>query len=356
MTNSLTSAQAATIRFPWMFSRSYDVFFFFVSFLFGLAVYQLSTASFLAQSIFFTAFVTTAFGAGPFHQGPTWFTYLDAKNREWYRSNRLKLAIFWAGPPLIMLISIAGMVLCKPLIMGIWLLWSIQHLVQQNVGILLLYHNHNQGEAIVERTLEAKSLQVSAAFFTLIMVRRLFVKMPGFNAFDGFICVVGLAAFVLMALYVVRLRVKVAAGESLNVPALCFWLLSFFSLCPMAFLGKDFPSAFLAPVTWHWFQYIGLNYRLVRNKYADERRADLPAPQPVFIFFALCIGLVVLNLSLSVWAQSVNPETATLLGTMLFGAVIGLGNVHYFLDAFIWRFREPYPRQSILPYLKTRTN
>jgi len=33
------------------------------------------------------------------------------------------------------------------------------------------------------------------------------------------------------------------------------------------------------------------------------------------------------------------------------GLLVGLANVHYFLDAFIWRFREPYQRQEVLPFL-----
>jgi hypothetical protein len=163
----------------------------------------------------------------------------------------------------------------------------------------------------------------------------------------------GLVTCVMTVMYILRLRTKMQAGEALNVPAFGFWALSVLSLCPMAFLGKDFAQAFLAPVTWHWFQYIGLNYRLVKNKYAGERKADLVAAQPIMLFFAICLLLVSVNLGLGYASKSLS---ASFIQDIVIGLLIGLVNCHYFLDAFIWRFREEYPRKSILPYLKVRTS
>jgi hypothetical protein len=37
------------------------------------------------------------------------------------------------------------------------------------------------------------------------------------------------------------------------------------------------------------------------------------------------------------------------------GAMLGLALCHFFLDAFIWRFRDQFQRQNILPYLKVRS-
>jgi hypothetical protein len=37
---------------------------------------------------------------------------------------------------------------------------------------------------------------------------------------------------------------------------------------------------------------------------------------------------------------------------LLTGFLFGVSNVHYWQDAFLWRFREEFQRQSILPYLK----
>ena len=64
------------------------------------------------------------------------------------------------------------MLFCPPLILGIWFVWSIQHLVQQNIGILLLYHNARANEVVVNRKTETLSVQVSAVLFSLLFIRR----------------------------------------------------------------------------------------------------------------------------------------------------------------------------------------
>lgn len=366
LTNSLAKDRTITIKFPWMFDRNYDLFFFFISFFIGLLSYLLASSSIAASSALLAFLIPTSFGLGPFHQGPTWMSYFDAKNREWFRSHVKKRMIFFAGPPLIMVCSIAGMFFCKWLIVAIWLLWSIQHLVQQNVGILLLYHNHNRGEAVVDRETEIRSLHIAAVFFTLMMIRRLYFGENPSMILDGIVVITGLATLFFAVIYISQLTAKIKAGAYLNMPALIFWLLSILCMLPMGLLGKNFAIAFLAPVTWHWLQYIGLNFRLVKNKYVvvPENNAALPMAKPLLLFFGICFGVTAINLFLM--SQSTIPSGSSYdlaktaahapdqLINLFLGTVIGLALCHFFLDAFIWRFREAYPRQAILPYLKSK--
>jgi hypothetical protein len=366
LTNSLAKDRAITIKFPWMFDRNYDLFFFFISFFIGLLSYLLASSSIAASSALLAFLIPTSFGLGPFHQGPTWMSYFDAQNREWFRSHVKKRMIFFAGPPLIMVCSIAGMFFCKWLIIAIWLLWSIQHLVQQNVGILLLYHNHNRGEAVVDRETEIRSLHIAAVFFTLVMIRRLYFGENPSMILDGIVIVTGLATLFFAAIYISQLTAKIKAGAYLNMPALIFWILSILCMLPMGLLGKNFAIAFLAPVTWHWLQYIGLNFRLVKNKYvvAPENNTALPMAKPLLLFFGICFGVTAINLFLM--SQSTVPSGSSYdlaktaahapdqLINLFLGTIIGLALCHFFLDAFIWRFREAYPRQAILPYLKSK--
>ena len=336
-----------------MFGREHDLFFFFFSALIGFAVFALTQSTLASTSIIFAALIPTAFGAGPFHQGPTWFMYFDQKNRAHYRSTLQKKVVFFLAPPLIVAGSVLGIIVCKPLLIAIWFIWSIQHLVQQNVGILLLYHNPRQPEAIVERKKEVLSLQIPSVLFTLLFVRRIMMNGQSNMAFDALIAIAALWSAILMVNYAVDLKRQVQEGKSINVPALSFWGLSVLSLAPMAFLGRDFSEAFVAPVTWHWFQYIGLNWRLLRKKYdGGTENANLPVSRPVVLFFATCLTLVLVNIGLSISSRA--PGLNDFNKDMLIGALIGLVNVHYFLDAFMWRFREPYQRAAILPYLISR--
>ncbi|MCA9804377.1 MAG: hypothetical protein KC777_20550, partial [Cyanobacteria bacterium HKST-UBA02] len=38
---------------------------------------------------------------------------------------------------------------------------------------------------------------------------------------------------------------------------------------------------------------------------------------------------------------------------LISGAIMGLSFVHYLQDAWLWRFRDPFIRQSVLPFLKS---
>ena len=119
----------------------------------------------------------------------------------------------------------------------------------------------------------------------------------------------------------------------------------------MAFFGKNFASGFLAPLVWHWFQYIGLNFHMVRTKYRDERLKNLPLLKPVFLFFMVGLILVIVNLMLVIGSNTL-LTTGEVSRKVILGTLLAFGFSHYFLDAFLWRFREPYQRETILPYLK----
>ena len=173
-----------TLRYPWMFGRQYDVCFFFISFLVGLLFFQLTKPFITSSNVILISLIATAFGLGPFHQGATWFAYLDSQNRAHWKEHSVKRLVFFLGPVVIFVLSLIAVFYWPGLLVMTWILWSIQHLVQQNVGILLLYHNYKAGEAIVNRQIEVASQQMSAIFFTLILFWRtlsLAVSIPMFK-------------------------------------------------------------------------------------------------------------------------------------------------------------------------------
>src|SRR5207253_2152993 len=101
----------------------------------------------------------------------------------------------------------------------IYILWTIQHLCQQNVGILLLYHNHNAREAMVNRRLELSTVYSAAIFYTLEMCQRfdlLFLSKWPFVS--NIILATLIWTIVSVALYMVSLGKQVLQGKSLNVP------------------------------------------------------------------------------------------------------------------------------------------
>lgn len=346
------SARADVLTFPWMFGRSFDLMFFFVPILIGVACFSMSQLSAVSSSAIWLFLVLDAFGAGPFHFGPTWFAYFDKKNRDHWGSERKKQLIFFAAPILL----IVGTTLTFMYVFGVVeiliTIWAIQHLVQQNIGILLLYHNQGRGEAIVDRALEMKSQRYPATLFSLLFFHRIFLlNAPGIG-WDIFFAVLAVWAFTPVVRYILEMRKQVREGATINVPALAFWILSITMMIPFAFVGKTFSEAWVIPVTVHWFQYIGLNYAMVKKKYGDDSplKQDLPKISPMVLFFATCIGLFVAAVLIMPVGTAVFKSNP-LMVKMLTGIWLGVTACHYFLDAFLWRFREAHARQSILPHL-----
>lgn len=363
--------QAATrsVRFAWMFGARTDIAFFYAPIVLGCLLLACEQTV-LARSAIWGIILLNAFGAGPFHQGATWFAFFDKNNRSEYASTVSKRLIFFAGPLAVFACTIAATMLCPAVAIIVFFIWSLQHIVSQNIGILLLYHNHGGNEAIVDRSLEIKTQAIPAVVFGLIFTyRALFesarqelmvgaphVQLTPFTSavvwlshFSPAVAVLALYAAWLMFSYLFALGRQVQEGRCLNVPALLFWLYSIAALTPLAFLGRTFEEGNLIPSTVHWFQYIVLNYALVRNKYTPPRSHALAGSKPMVLFLQVCLVAMVVVMSTSVLAvaSAANPRWQQLL----IGIVMGFGGVHYYLDAFLWRFREAYQRQTVLPYL-----
>jgi hypothetical protein len=337
----------------WLFSQWYDLAFFFLPIPVAAGLYILAQSSAVTSSQFLLLALTSAFGAEQFHLGITAVYYLDKKNRDHYLGDRNKMLIFFLAPPLIFALTLIGQMFSVALVAFIYMCWSIQHLVQQNMGILLLYHNQNRDEAIVNRKLEQLSQYTASTFFTLVFFRRVFLHDFNWLALD---VVLGLSLLVMLLYcsgYLYELSRQVKEGKTFNMPAFLFWAFAVGSLSPLAFLGHDFVSGFFIPVMVHWFQYIGLNYRIIDRKYAREQTGNLQNliwPHPKLLFFVVPAVLVVSLWGIICYAKSVAPGSVS--NHLLMGLVFSVAMTHYFLDAFLYRFRDGFQRETILKYLR----
>ena len=333
----------------WLFGRNTDLIFFFLPVLYGVMLFVLAQAvSFNTNPLIFLL-ALDAFGAGPLHLGPTLFVYLDKKNRNYWNSANTRRFIFFMGPALVILLSVLLNVYATWLGQLVALTWSIQHIVQQNCGILLLYHDKSNGEAVVDRKIEMRSQQIPAIVFSLFYFYRLY--LTSFDSIYWKVFFAGLATIAVysVARYLWELWKQVRTGALINLPAMAFWFVSVISFMPFAFFGKNYGDAILIPVTIHWCQYLGLNFNLVKNKYADENQVgNLPAIAAVPLFLLACLSVM------GIWFVFKFGSVflgGGLIPSILGGVVMGISNTHFMLDAFLWRFRDSFVRESTLPYL-----
>ncbi len=345
----------SSIKFNWLFNKRTDLLFFYSSIFLGVLCYCLLQNTQVSNSLLSMVLISNAFGAGPFHFGATWFPYFDRQNFQHFWQDPLKRKVFFWAPPAILAISIGAFFICVPLITFIWLVWTIQHIVQQNVGILLLYHRYQEGEAMVDRGIEVRSQQLSAVFFSLMFFHRIMMNgllSPLMNILE---LIALIAAVLAIRLYIVSLCKQLQSGCSLNLSAFSFWLFSVFCMAPAAFIGKDYAQAFIIPLTVHWFQYLAINYVLVNRKYSHQSNLsqNLPVSHPLLLFLAVCGITLAVVFIVTVISHQCSP--GTIMYNLFGGFVMAIGLIHYFLDAFLWRFRDPFLRQTVLPFLKIPT-
>ena len=277
-----------------------------------------------------------------FHQGGTLFHFFDRRNRAYYSSNENRLNYII----LPLLAGVAGMVIgyfSMALLSALFIIWSMQHNVQQNMGINLLYHNHNKGEAIVARDKEVRSQHAAAYFFLCIFFWRMYVR----DSLPPIVmqCVVAATflyfAYAVSVYVLVTLAGQVRKGAYINrIPSVMFWLISIFLssfLSPL--LAGSYVVAALIPSFLHWVQYIGINYVLIKRKYASEGETEnLLIKRPMLLFVGFCSLLVLVQFG-SITYGTMFTEHKNFWNSLL----ISTGFVHYALDGRIsGKFREAY--------------
>jgi hypothetical protein len=334
-----------------MFGKRFDIVFLYAPILVAISLFGYAQSTLSSRSVLFSFLVLQGFGLGPYHLGGTWFHYLDRKNRSFYTSSPGQLAKFVIAPVALVVLTMVAMVVSPVFVYAVYFLWTVQHLTQQNVGLLLLYHNHNRGEAIPNREVEIQSQQGAAVLFAFLFLNRV-VTHDGLNGLIWQAIILGAFLFTLdrSVRYILDLIRQIRHGAYLNLPALLFWCVSMSFLCTMGFWGTDYLSAIWISQVVHWMQYIGLNHVLIKRKYAGDRVGDLPMARPLLLFAAMVAAMVLIaTVGFPVGVGS--RQTTGWVQNLMIGFALGGGLAHYWTDAFLWRFREPFNRENILSFL-----
>lgn len=342
-----------SIRFDWMFSPWKDLLYFFLPVPLAFLMFAGAQAFELTNALLFALIAQEVLGLGAFHQGATWFHFLDKSNRDYYLVGWKGKLTFILTPLLLFCATVAGAVYWAPLTFFVYVCWSLNHAVQQNIGILLLYQNSKTEEARIPRDIQVWSQRLMALSFALVFFRRMvLLGTPMSELIWVPIVISAVFGLAYCVAYVVKLASQLADGRYVNLPGFLFWLVCITYLLPFGFFGKNYDDALLIPLVVHWCQYIGINYIVAQRKYSGEHTENLPLKRPVLLYLISGICLILLVSLLSFLQKAQGAEE--LCGKVLKGAILGLGMVHYYLDGFIWRFRDKFPREAMLPYLVRR--
>ncbi len=348
------SSKAQSIRFDWMFSPWQDLLFFFLPIPFAFLAFFVALHFNATSALLYAIITQEILGLGTFHQGATWFHFIDKVNRNHYLSTTKGKFLFIVAPVALFFATAFGSLVLPALTFFIYVCWSLNHAVQQNIGLLLLYQNGKDGnEARIPREIQAWSQRWMALCFSLMYFRKaLLGGTPLFDMSFYVVAACGLIGIGYVIAYFVKMASELRSGKHMNFPAFAFWLVCVSYLVPFGFLSENYDFALMIPLIVHWCQYIGINYVVVQRKYGPERIENLPMGKPVLLF--AIVGLSVVGLGLAIFGLEQVFAQDQVAKNLLRGSLLGMGMVHYYLDGFIWRFRDQFPREAMLPYLVRR--
>lgn len=328
----------------WIHSPAFDLGFFILSPLAGLAVILASFHPPLGLWFVFAA----AYLLGVPHYLSSFTFYLGEENLSYYWSRR---AAFFLGPLLIAVAVISLQTLrFEFLLQSGVVLWNIYHVSLQSGGILSLYRRLNHGPESEKRWANLTILAVNAALvfwhverFPAIM-RTLQPIHPALPMIlrGGFLFLAALAGTVLVT-QLLRRSGRVSKPE-------LFVLISSLLLFHPFLWVRDVSLASLAMLTGHFLQYLAIVWLLNGRKYGAQpvstrehwlgqmgRRASLLVPMLVLA------GLLVFAMEKLSVAMGIPRVYATAFYVLVF--------THFYVDGLVWAFRTPYVRRSIGPYL-----
>ena len=113
--------------------------------------------------------------------------------------------------------------------------------------------------------------------------------------------------------------------------------------------------ATLTSLTAHYMQYIGIVWLVNRNKYSEATEFGRQNPilktiSKNWILIATVIAAYALLMAVFRWGI---PQEQVVLYRVIPNIVLALVAVHFYLDSFIWKFSNPYYRETVLPFIKS---
>ncbi len=340
-------------RSAWAIDKKFDLLFFIGPVLAGL-VYFAAAVNFPEFSLILTLLIWMVFAQG--HFGSTWFIYADKKNRAYFSEHAL---VYFVIPALIFalvfLIGYAHFALLLVLISVV----SLYHVSRQSIGILAIYRGKNGERNAFDRKVEEMTIFAWSLFFAGYGA----LHIPHFMQFVVILPLAKLGVAVLFGCALVGTLLIVIAAfrrERNSLPKSTFLLVSCLTYLPYIYATplmervQNFEIAGLIALVPHYMQYMGLVWLVDVNKYKEgtEYAHDNPFLAWVVANKVRIFALIMLYGAAMGFIYYGVPATLPLLGVIGPLVVSALMMIHFYIDAFIWRFGNPFYRETVLPFVR----
>ena len=328
----------------WIASPAFDLPCFVFAPMAGLAFLAVALAvpaefRFLVQSAVFY------FVAVP-HYMSTYTFFMGDANRRYYRSRQLA---FFGGPIGIALAVAALWVLrFPPIIQFVVFVWNVWHVARQNNGILSMYRRLNGGMRSEFQPANWALLGLSGAmtFWRIDRFPPVGGPLAQLHPEAGHALALALGVIGLVALAILLVRMH-APGRRVAWQEWAFLGSAVVMFHPYLWVS-DYTVATLGMLMGHFVQYLALVWMLHRRTYEGAEHAG-SAPQRLLERVSTRTTLVLVAFLVCGAFFLVANQASTALGVPSVYTVswFAFTFIHFYLDGFLWAFRDPYIRDSV---------
>lgn len=339
----------------WVINRKFDLVFFLCPILLGL-LYFLSLNLAPSHALLITAIVWVLFAQT--HFGSTWFIFFDKKNRAHYRKHAFT---YYVMPVIIMLAVLAIGYVNQSFLIILIAIASLYHVTKQNIGILQLYRMRNKETDLFEKKIETYTIFAWTLFFGVYGALQLpnFIKIlvPVLPVIR-----IGCAALLVCAVIgSILLLQQFFRRKKNSLPKNVFLVTSILMYSPYIYASVflvniyQMEIATLTSLIAHYMQYIGLVWLININKYASDGTETAKNNRLLHVIsksYGYIVAAIVAYALFTAFLRWGIPPKYTVLFAIVPNIVAGLMVIHFYIDSFIWRFRDPFVRETVLPYIK----
>ena len=278
-------------------------------------------------------FVTLLLLAEP-HFGATWPFFLNRSNIKEIKNNKIKYII---GPIFIIFFSLVGFIYTKNLFLLTFFALNIYHVTRQSFGICKLYKTNEK-----ELWFQEKIIYVFNFLFFSIGILKFYFNIINAENIIVFNIIISSLLLITFIFYLIMFK---------NIENFLTFVTGVIIFLPVCFVNNPV-HVIIMGVTMHYTQYLALTYKVCKKRQSEKlfmtknKFNFLKIKNYNFLLIILIYGSVMTLLS--VISKNPNEIFASLLVVPMTGQIL-----HFYLDAFLWRFSEKHNREVTLKHIYT---
>lgn len=276
-------------------------------------------------------FITLLLLAEP-HFGATWPLFLNKSNFNEIKNNKIK---YIYGPIGLIIFCLIGFFYFNYLFLFLFFALNIFHVTRQSFGICKLYKTNND-----EIKYQENLIYFFNFLFFIIGIFRFYVPLIN----EENIFTVNIVILILLSLTFAVYFIKFRNFE--NLLTLITGIIIFLPIC---FVDKPI-HAIVMGVTMHYTQYIALTYKISNKRNLENSKSNknkfsfIGRNNYIFLIVIIVYGLCMSLLSAG--SSSTNDLFKSLLVIPITGQIL-----HFYLDAYLWKFSIKHNRDVTLKHI-----